>query len=250
MSVLATLRRMRLVWPTVMTAIALPILIGLGTWQLERKAWKEGLIGAIAERTRAEPADLPGAYAATYEPPFDVAGYEYVRVKVRGRFHHDKERYLYAPDQKLGPGIHVVTPFEMAAGGAVLLVNRGFVPAPLKDPETRKDGLLDGDVEVVGLLRAPQQQARFTPDNDAKANLWFWRDFPGMIRSAFENTERPTIPVFLDAEAPAPGGWPRGGATLINLPNRHLEYAITWFGLAGALAAVYAAFVMQRVRGS
>ncbi len=63
-----------------------------------------------------------------------------------------------------------------------------------------------------------------------------------MFASAFENTERPYIPVFVDAEGEAPGGWPKGGVTRVNLPNRHLEYAITWFGLAGALAAVFAAY--------
>jgi surfeit locus 1 family protein len=100
----------------------------------------------------------------------------------------------------------------------------------------------------VGLVRAPQTPGAFDPDNDTAANLWFWRDLPAMGRAAGIDPAR-QLPVFVDAEAAAPGGWPRGGATLVRLPNRHLEYALTWFGLAGALLAVYAAFVRSRWSG-
>jgi surfeit locus 1 family protein len=88
----------------------------------------------------------------------------------------------------------------------------------------------------------------FTPDNEPQANLWYWRDFSGLFASAFSGGDRGFIPVFLDASSAAPGGWPRGGATLLELPNRHLEYAITWFGLAAALLAVFGAYVATRLR--
>jgi surfeit locus 1 family protein len=233
-----------------MTAAALPALIGLGVWQLHRKAWKDELIAAIEVRANAAPANLVNAYSATYEPPFANIGFEYVRAKARGRFHHDKERFYYAPDQQMGPGYHVYTPFEIAGSGAILFVNRGFVSEALKDPATRRKGQLDGDVEIVGLMRGLERQGPFTPDNDLKRNLWFWRDYYGMLRSAFENTERPTLPLFLDAEQSAPGGWPKGGATRLALPNRHLEYALTWLGLAGVLLAVYTTFAFGRWRAS
>ena len=246
---LTTLRENRLLWPTVMTVLALPILIGLGSWQLQRKAWKDGLIAAIAERTTAAPVDAVTAYKDLQARGGAVREIEYLRVKVRGRFHHDKERFYYAPDQQRGPGFHVCTPFEIAGNGAIVFVNRGYVPDQFKAPDQRRAGQVAGEIEITGLLRGPESKQMFTPENDAARNQWYWRDFSGMFVSAFENTERPYIPVFIDAEGDAPGGWPKGGVTRVNLPNRHLEYAITWFGLAGALAAVFAAFVLARLRG-
>lgn len=244
---LSRLREMKLLWPTVMTVIALPLLLGLGSWQMQRKAWKERLIAAIAERATAAPTDVANAYSATYED-FNL-GFEYMRVAARGRFLHDKERYYYAPEQVRGPGYHVYTPFELANGGAIIFVNRGFVPEALKLPETRAEGQVAGEVEVVGLLRAPiTKPGLFTPENDVAHNLWYWRDYDGMFGSVFGASQHPKMPVFLDAEGEAPGGWPKGGVTRVDLPNRHLEYALTWYGLAGALAAVYAVFAAGRLR--
>lgn len=241
----STLREKRLVWPAVATLVAFPILISLGKWQLDRLAWKEGLIAAIAERTHAEPVDLVSAYTASY--PTDL-GFEYMRVKAKGRYLHSKERYFYAPDADQGPGFDVYTPLALADGG-IVFVNRGYVPEVKQNPATRAEGLVEGDVEVVGLLRSMGTKGLFTPDNDPSHNLWFWRDPYGLAASTFAGDEaKNVLPVFLDAEAPAPGGWPKGGATLLELPNRHLEYALTWFGLAGALLAVFAAFAVGRTR--
>src|SRR5688572_9516293 len=111
-----------------------------------------------------------------------------MRAKVRGRFLNDKERYFYAPDPNLGPGYHVYSPLEISGTNAVVFVNRGFVPEALKDPAKRPDSLLDGEVEVVGLMRGPSVKGTFTPDNDVKANLWFWRDYAGLFASAFTGT--------------------------------------------------------------
>jgi surfeit locus 1 family protein len=93
----------------------------------------------------------------------------------------------------------------------------------------------------------PAAKGFFTPDNDAGSNVWYWRDLNGLMASAFGDSGPAAVPLFLEAEAPAPGGWPKGGATLVELPNRHLEYAITWFGLAFALAAVFAAYAVPRL---
>lgn len=230
-----------------MTLVALAILLGLGFWQLERKAWKETLLATIAARATEPPVDLLNAYSATHD---NDLGFEYMQAKIRGRYAHDKERYFYAPDAKLGPGYHVYTPLEVAGTKAVVFINRGFVPEDLKDPAKRPQGQVDGEVEVIGLMRGPGHKGTFTPDNDTKANLWFWRDYAGLFASAYSGTDRTPIAAFLDAEDAAPGGWPMGRATLVDLPNRHLEYALTWFGLAGTLIAVFAAFAWTRLRAA
>ena len=240
---LTMLKETRLLWPGVMTLVGLAVLIGLGTWQLERRTWKEGLISAIEARTKAEPVGLAEALARLGASG-DV---EYTRVKARGKFLHDKEQYFYAPDAELGPGYHVYTPFELAGETSVVFINRGFVPETLKDPAKRMPGQIDGETEVTGLLRMPGTKGTFTPDNEPQHNLWYWRDLDGLIRAAFGDSRPAAVPFFLEAEAPAPGGWPKGGATLVELPNRHLEYAITWFGLAAALIAVFAAYAVPRL---
>ena len=189
-----------------MTAAAIAILLSLGKWQLDRRAWKEALIAAIEARTKEEPVDLLSAYSATYQSDL---GFEYMRVKARGRFHHDKERYFYAPDPELGPGYHVYTPFEVAEGGGILFVNRGYVPEALKSADRRPQGQLDGEVEVTGLLRAPGQQGFFTPDNDPTRNLWYWRDLYGLLASAFGDASQPHIARFSTRKAPPPAAGPR-----------------------------------------
>ncbi|OYW57185.1 MAG: hypothetical protein B7Y80_12850 [Hyphomicrobium sp. 32-62-53] len=247
---LARLRDAKLLVPTIMVALSLPILIGFGFWQLERLAWKEGLITAITERTKAEPVDVGAFFDGLAGKPLEAG--EYTRVTARGRFVHDKELYLYAPSSTQGPGFHVVTPFVLAGTERVLLINRGFVPEGMRDPAARAEGQVSGETTVTGLVRQPGTQARFVPENDAKANLWFWRDFDGMMAAAFGTSARPgqPMPLYIDAEAAAPGGWPKGGATELKLPNRHLEYALTWFGLAAALAAIFVMYAGGRLRGT
>jgi surfeit locus 1 family protein len=239
-------QRARLVWPTVCALAALAVLIGLGTWQMQRKAWKEGLLDAIAQRVTAAPVSLDTA-AHRWTTGEDL---EYLRVTARGRYHHDKERLLYAPE-KGGPGFHVFTPLETAAGRYVF-VNRGFVPDAQKDPAARAAGQPQGEVEVIGLLRRPAEQGWFVPANDPARNLWFWRDLDGMAVSVLGREHARAFPFFLDEQpresdtAAAP--WPRPGVTRLDLPNRHLEYALTWYGLAGTLIAVYLAFAIGRLR--
>lgn len=250
---LSRLKAARLLGPAVMTAVALPILLGLGTWQLQRKAWKEGLIHRLVERSHAPPVDLKTALALA-ERTHDI---EYLHVAVRGRFDHARERYLYAADEVAGPGWHVYTPLQPDAGGPPVLVNRGFVPVTLKDPAQRSAGQLSGDVEVVGLARGSEVPGTFTPKNDAKANIWFYRDIdamlaapPGAGTGSSGGRAAGAYPFAIDADAtPAnPGGWPKGGTTIVNLPNRHLEYALTWYGLALALAIIFASFAAGRLR--
>lgn len=234
--------RAGLLWPTVAMLAALAILLGLGTWQLQRKAWKEGLLAEIAARTTAAPIALDEALRR-WQAGEDL---EYARARVAGRFLHDKERFYYAPGKE-GPGFHIYTPLE-TSGGVIVLVNRGFVPDRFKDRSQRRDGLPTGATEVTGLLRASGRTGWFTPANDVAANLWFWRDLAGMAESAFGTDAKRVAPFFLDEEAHGANAWPRGGVTRLELPNRHLEYALTWYGLALGLIGVYSAFAIGRLR--
>ncbi len=242
-----------LLFPTLMTLAVLPVLLGLGTWQWQRKAWKEDLIAKIETRRSAEPV----SYTAALSQYVQKGEADYVRVRLTGTFDHTEERHLYAP-QSNGQGWHVYTLFKPEGGQLPLFVNRGWVPEALKDPAKRTDGQIAGPVTVTGLARAQQVTGLFTPDNDLTGNRWYSRNLDAM-RWGARGEPRPDqletmrlvpyAPFSLDAEVePAnPGGWPKGGTTEIRLSNSHLQYVVTWYGLALTLIGVFIAFARQRL---
>ena len=241
---LQRLRAAGLIWPIVLALPAFALLVGLGTWQMQRLAWKEELIAQITARTHQPPVAL-----AELEKQVKPGGLEYARARVRGTFLHDREQFLWEPDPRQGPGYHVYTPLRLGEGRYVL-VNRGYVTEAKKAPSSRAEGQLSGEVEIVGLLREPIVRGWFSPEHDAKTGVWYWRDHDGMAKAALGADAGKAVRFTLDAEAtPAnPGGWPQGGVTRLTLPNRHLEYALTWYGLAATLVGVLAAFIITRWR--
>lgn len=235
-----------LVLPGILSAVGIAVLLGFGFWQLERLAWKEALIARVEARTKAPAAALPA------ENDWSKINYEddeYRRVTLTGNFRHDRETLIYTvlserPRGFSGPGFFVLTPLELASGASVI-VNRGFVPLDRKDAATRREGQVSGSVTVTGLLRLPEQANIFTPSNDPAREAWFRRD-PGEIAHA-RGIER-AAPFTVDADATTnPGGLPQGGETRVTFSNNHLQYVVTWFGLALALAAVFTAFAWQRI---
>jgi surfeit locus 1 family protein len=243
-----TLRLRSLLAPGLATLIALVVLIALGVWQLERKAWKEGLIAQIEARARGEPVDIvPEAHWPAWRARDD----EFRRVRVTGTFLHDKEVAVHGllSGQRGSPtqGFYLFTPMRLASGAAVM-VNRGFVPPDLRDPARRTDAAPAGEVTFTGLVRAPETRGWFMPENEPAADHWFTRDIAAMARA--RGLDR-VAPFWIDLD-PVPGamGWPRPGQTRLATPNNHLGYALTWFGIALALLGVFSAFAWRRAHGS
>jgi len=231
-----------LVGLTAATLAAFALLIGLGVWQLQRLAWKESLIAEIESRTKAPPISLDQAIALAREGRDP----SYYRVAVEGRFAHAKELHLYAISEGRA-GWHVITPFDTLSGETVL-IDRGFVPDALKSPAARPKGEVGGSVAVTGIVRMPELQGSFIPNNEIAADRWFWRDLPAMARAAGADD---VAPFYLEAEkSDVPGGWPEGGQTRLDLPNNHLQYALTWFLLAAGLLIVYGVYVPSLYRGT
>jgi surfeit locus 1 family protein len=236
--------RGRRITTLVALAIAVVILIALGTWQVERLQWKEGLIADIEARRTAAPitAEQAAAMVAKGEE------IDYRAISVSGHFDNSKERYFLATSDG-EPGFYVYTPLILA-DQKIILVNRGFVPDELKDPARRKQGEIEGEVTVAGLARAKlaEKPSFMVPENDPAKNMFFWKDMDVMATSAGLDKTR-LLPFFVDAGiAPNPGGLPVGGVTQIDLPNNHLSYAVTWYGLAVALVVI-AAMAMRRKPG-
>ncbi len=217
--------------PTLFFLAAGVVMISLGFWQLQRLEEKEALLARVAAGFNGP--TLPLAEAMEGGVPM-----EWRRVKVAGRFDHAKEAYLFGRDLKGAVGVHVITPLTQANGETVL-IDRGFVPEERRDPKTRAEGQIEGETDLSGVLRLPVAPGPFTPAPDLTGKLFFARDVAAIAAAL----DTPVLPIFIEAgEAPNPGGWPVGGQTNIDIPNNHLAYALTWFGLALTLTVIYLLF--------
>ncbi len=246
----------------ILAAAAFAGFFALGTWQVERRAWKLDLIAKVDERVRAPAAAPPRP--ETW-PRID-AGDAYRHLRLTGTFLHDRETLVQAATA-LGSGFWVMTPMRLADGTTVL-VNRGFVPPEARDPAARAAAAPRGESTVTGLLRITEPGGAFLRRNDPAAGRWHSRDVEAI--AAARGLQR-TAPYFLDADATGPAGgtaegaaggaaigtaaatdraWPAGGLTVVSFHNNHLVYALTWYALAlmVAGAACYVGRDERRVR--
>ncbi len=218
-------------WPTVFALPIVLLCLALGAGQVQRRHWKEGLIAA------REAAVSAPAIAAPQDDAV-AGGMAFRHVTATGVLLNDKEIFLGATSPGGVNGYHILTPLR-EPGGRIVFVNRGFVPAELRDRAKRMAGEPADRVRIVGLLRLPPagRPNWFLPDNRPDLNYWFWVDLPAM--AAADHLDH-VASFYIDADAtPNGGGWPRGGVTRLDLPNNHLQYAVTWFSLAVAMLVVY-----------
>lgn len=229
---------------TLVTLVALAILISLGVWQVKRLAWKEALLARVAalQSAPARPADAVLAQMAA------GGDADFTRVAL------DCPGLAKAPFLELyavrdgEPGVRLVSacPIKTAGYGAVL-VDRGFVAQtvsarPPVDPADRTPFAL------TGVFRKPDKPSFVTPPNDVAGNHWYWRDHAAMAKALGLGAPAPQV---LMAETPTNPDWKAlvPAPVPADIPNRHLEYALTWFGLAAALAGVYAALLWRKWKG-
>jgi surfeit locus 1 family protein len=211
--------RKRAIAPIVIGVVGTAILLMLGAWQVQRLAWKEGLISGIETRMAADPVALP----ASPDPARD----HLLRVSVTGTLGRDELHAIHSI-KRTGPGYRLIVPMQLAERR--IMVDLGFVLEADKDAVPREGSVRWQDGArtdtVVGLLTWPNETDGFTPDPDLGRNIWFARDVTKMAEALG------TAPLLVIAEShpdqdvalPQPPG--------VDLPNRHLEYALTWFGLA------------------
>jgi cytochrome oxidase assembly protein ShyY1 len=232
MKVAATGAPRSLIGPAIVAACAFAVLISLGVWQLQRKAWKEGLIETLSRRAVAQPIDLPAPAAwDALIPAVD----EFRRVKLHAQLIADaKPAFVFSSGSALrddikAPGYFVFAPARLA-DGRIVVINRGYTAQPEAKP-------VNGNVEIVGYLRFPDSGSLFVSDHDPSGTTWFVRDQRAMAKVLGWGE---AAPFYIDQESPAPpGGVPKPGPLKVQLRNDHLGYALTWFGLAAGLVAVF-----------
>lgn len=209
-------------------------LLALGTWQVQRRAWKLDLIERVEQRVRTPAMAAPGPERW---PQVSAATDEYRHVRLQGTFLHRHETLTQA-STVLGPGFWVLTPLRTAEG-TVVLVNRGFVPTEEAPRRAARQALSpDGaPITLDGLLRLSEPGGGFLRRNDPAGRHWYSRDVRGI--AAAQGLDTTTVaPFFVDADADptqtasAPSTEPVGGLTVVAFHNNHLMYAVTWYTLA------------------
>ena len=224
--------------PTLWCVPMFLVLVGLGIWQIKRLHWKLALIAAVHANMTAPPVALDHALA------LGPGRAQYHRVELVGRFDHGKEAYAFATGDDGQPVYHVIAPL-MLENGRAIMVDRGIVPPALLNPKTRAKGQVAGLRHIVGVWRIPDPPGFFTPPPDLAQRIWYSRDVETIARA---DHVRLAAPVLVEADAtPNPGGWPKGGQTVVTFRNEHLQYAITWLALAEALLIMY--FIYHGSRG-
>ena len=239
--------RQLLFWSFVLLMLALTgAFVALGVWQMQRLAEKEALIAAVEQRTGLPPAPPP---PAAEWPALDPAGIEFTPLALTGRFAADPPIRVFtslaastARGEFSGPGYWIVAPFALEDGGTVF-VNRGFIP---QEEAEAVPPAPQGLQTLTGLARAPERASMFTPAANAADRIEWVRD-PERLAVLFDPALAPFAPFTLDQAAGAPGTLPQGGETVVEFPNNHLGYAITWFGFA-AITPVLLGFWIWRQR--
>ena len=242
-------RRKSLIVPLVTTLVIELALLTLGVWQIERRAQKHALIARVEAGLAAPAQDLPAPAMWQSLTPQDI---DYRKVTLRGHFVHEREAFLYMLyfAQAGGdptPGYAVLTPFVLEGGG-VVLVNRGYVPDAKRDPASRAQAQSSGLVSLTGLLRVSDKRSWFAPEDQPAKKQFYTRDLTLISQSlGLEGLGKgPVAPFLFEADAtPNPGGWPKGGQTVVHFTDNHLLYAVTWFSLAVGILVLFAVWYRQ-----
>lgn len=226
---------------------------GLGSWQIYRLQWKLQLIDVMQAKKNAKPIEMPQDIS-------ELEKMEYMPVKVRGQFLHDKE-FLIGPralietdtplprtgslvsDPKKNQGWLVITPFLLSDTGKVILINRGWINQSMRPKEKREASFIKSEVELVGVVRLSEKRAPFMPKNMPEKGSWFSRDLEQM------SNHIGCDPVWLDARGipDPPEGWPIPNQTRVTLRNEHFSYIVTWYLLSAFTALMWHRYFIKKL---
>jgi len=238
------------------TLLLVAVFAGLGVWQLQRRAEKHVLIAALTERLAAAPEALPQpSQWGTLTPGKD----EFRRVVFSATYQGVADAMVYSSGSAVrediaGPGTWAFLPAGLPTGETVV-INAGFVPNTMQDRgfEDRAVARLitNEPVMLSGYIRFPESAGALTPPENLTKRLWFTRDLQAMARALGWGGNGPKLaPFYIDLELPVPSnGVPKPGPLEVHLRDDHLQYAITWFCLAGAVVIAFGVWVRGQRRG-
>jgi cytochrome oxidase assembly protein ShyY1 len=239
----------------IFTLAMLAVCVGLGLWQLQRRAEKHALIASLTERLAAAPEALP---APSQWSALTRAGDEFRRVGFVATYESRLDAMVYSSGSGVredisGPGTWAFMPARLASG-EVVVVNAGFVQNTMQDRAQQDRAVARlitcEPVTLTGYIRFPEAAGTLTPNENPAKRLWFTRDHLGMARAlGWGEVGKPIAPFYIDLEQPVPAsGIPKPGPLQVHLKDDHLQYAITWFGLAGAVAIAFGVWLYGQRR--
>jgi surfeit locus 1 family protein len=228
------------------TLVMVALLVGLGLWQLQRRVEKHALIAALSGRLAAAPSPLPSRSQWSALTP---AKDEFRRVSFAATYESRPDAMVYGSGSGVredisGPGTWAFMPARLP-GGETVVVNAGFVQNTMQDREQQDRAVArlvtQQPVTLTGYLRFPEAAGMLTPPENPAKRLWFVRDHLAMARAlGWGAGGLPVAPFYVDLEQPVPAnGIPKPGPLEVHLKDDHLQYAITWFTLTGALVIAF-----------
>jgi surfeit locus 1 family protein len=237
----------------VFTLLMLALLLGLGIWQLQRRTEKHALIATLTERLAAPPESLPPpSQWHTLTPAAD----EFYRVRLTATYLRLPDAMVYSSGSAIrtdisGPGTWAFLPARLPTGETVV-IDTGFVPNAMQDRGLQDRAVAplvtDAPVTLTGYMRFPEAAGMLTPQQNPAQRLWFTRDHLAMARTLGWGGE--VAPFYIDLETPVPAsGLPKPGPLDVHLPDDHMQYAIIWFSLAGAVVIAFGAWLRTQKRG-
>jgi cytochrome oxidase assembly protein ShyY1 len=236
----------------IFTLVMVAAFVGLGLWQLQRRVEKHALIAALTERLAAAPSPLPPpAQWGAMTPAAD----EFRRVRFTATYAPIPDAMVYSSgsavrDDVSGPGTWAFLPARLPTG-EIVAINAGFVPNTMQDRAQQdravKPLVTDAPVALTGYIRFPESAGMLTPSENIAKRLWFTRDHLAMARALGWGE---VAPFYIDLEQPVPAsGIPKPGPLEVHLKDDHLQYAITWFALAGAVVIAFGVWLRTQRRG-
>jgi cytochrome oxidase assembly protein ShyY1 len=245
----------------VFTLVMVALFAGLGIWQLQRRTEKHALIAALTERLAAAPEALPPPVQwSALRPDKD----EFRRVRFTATYQRLPDAMVYSSgsavrDDISGPGTWAFMPARLPDGETVA-INAGFVQNTMQDRDQQDRSVqrlvTDEPVTLTGYLRFPEKAGMLTPPENLARRLWFTRDHLAMAAALGWSQgdgkgDGKVAPFYIDLETPVPAsGIPKPGPLEVHLKDDHMQYAITWFGLAGAVVIAFGVWWRGQRRGS
>jgi cytochrome oxidase assembly protein ShyY1 len=241
------LRRRGVAGFALFTLMMVALFVGLGVWQLQRRVEKHALIAALSERLAATPGPLPSPLQWSALTP---ARDEFRRVSFTATYENRPDAMVYSSGSGVredisGPGTWAFLPARLPSGETIVVVNAGFVQNTMQDREQQDRAvaplITNQPVMLTGYIRFPESAGLLTPQENPVKRLWFTRDHLAMARAlGWDEWSRPVAPFYIDLEQPVPAsGIPKPGPLEVHLKDDHLQYAITWLGLAGAVVIAF-----------
>jgi surfeit locus 1 family protein len=239
----------------VFTLLMVALFVGLGVWQLQRRLEKHALIAALTERLALAPGQLPSpAQWSTLTPARD----EFRRVSFQAVYQSAPDAMVYSSGSAVredisGPGTWAFLPARLPTG-EIVVINAGFVQNTMQDREQQDRAvarlITAAPVMLSGYIRFPEAAGVLTPAENLVRRLWFIRDHLAMARALGWGADaRPVAPFYIDLEQPVPAsGIPKPGPLQVHLKDDHMQYAITWFGLAGAVVVAFGVWLRAQKR--